>query len=187
MIELSNKFLLWTLFESFFIYVIIREILFFGWERIGIKQMSFEELLEEKGSIIYTNIGYSMMPLLRQRKDIIEIKKRESGRCKKFDVVFYKRKNQYILHRIIKVLPDRYVVAGDHNTFLDPPVTDDMILGVMTRVIRDGKNITPDNFWYKVYVHLWCDFYPIRFFLLKAKAFVYRCLSFVKRRIFRIK
>jgi len=128
-----------------------------------------------------------MMPLLRQKKDIIEIRKKQGSRCKKYDAVLYKRGKQYILHRILKVLPDRYIVAGDHNTFIDPLVTDDMILGVMTRIIRDGKSITPDNFWYKVYVHLWCDFYPIRVFLLKAKSFVYRCLSFVKRRIFKIK
>lgn len=148
---------------------------------------TFEEIINTKGFIAYTNVGYSMMPLLRQKKDIIEIRKNSSDRYKKYDVVLYKYGKQYILHRILKVLPDRYVVAGDHNIFIDPPVTDDMILGAMTRVIRDGKSITPDNFWYKVYVHLWCDFYPIRVFLLKAKAFVYRCLSFVKRRIFRIK
>ena len=148
---------------------------------------TFEELLNKDGYFVYTNVGFSMMPLLRQKRDIIEIRKKSSEHYKKYDVVLYKRGEQYILHRILKVFPDRYIVAGDHNTFLDPPVTDDMVLGVMTRVIRDGKSITPDNFWYKVYVHLWCDFYPIRVFLLKAKAFVYRCLSFVKRRIFRIK
>ena len=153
----------------------------------SVRFVSFEELLEKDGYLVYNNLGYSMLPLLRQKKDIIEIRKNSSERYKKYDVVLYKRGEQYILHRIIKVLPDRYIIAGDHNTFIDPPVTDDMILGVMTRVIRDGKSITPDNFWYKVYVHLWCDFYPIRVFLLKAKSFVYRCLSFVKRRIFRIK
>ena len=150
-----------------------------------VKYVSFEDLLQQDGYLVYTNIGCSMMPLLRERRDVIEIRKKESERCKKYDVILYKRGKQYILHRILKVLPDQYVVAGDHNTFLDAPVTDDMILGVMTRVIRDGKSITPDNFWYKVYVHLWCDFYPIRVFLLKVKAFVYRCLSFVKRRVFR--
>ena len=149
--------------------------------------MKFEELIKTKGYIAYTNVGYSMMPLLRQKKDIIEIREKGLERCKKYDVILNKSGDRYILHRILKVLPDRYVVAGDHNTFLDPPVTDDMIVGVMTQVIRDGKSITPDNFWYKMYVHLWCDFYTIRVFLLKAKVFMCRCLSFVKRRIFRIK
>ena len=147
---------------------------------------TFEQLLDEKGYIVYTNIGYSMMPLLRQKKDVIEIKRKEPGRCKKYDVVLYKRGDKYILHRILKVLPKGYIIAGDHNTFLEKDVTDDMILGVMTRVVRDGKTITPDDFWYKAYVHLWCDVYPVRMGILKVKAFVYRCLGFVKRRILKI-
>lgn len=149
------------------------------------KVYTFEEILEEKGFLIYTNVGYSMLPFLRQRRDIIEIRKRDSGRCRKYDVVLYKWGQNYILHRILKVLPDKYIIAGDHNTFLDSPVTDDMILGVLTRVIRNGKEITPDNIWYKFYVHLWCDVYPVRMFLLKTKWFIYRCLRFIKRRVFR--
>lgn len=151
-----------------------------------VENVTFEDVLNKYGVLVYTNIGYSMMPLLRQRRDIIEIRKMESGRYKKYDVVLYKRGDRYILHRILKVMPDGYIIAGDHNTFLEKDVTDDMILGVMTRVVRDGKTITPDNFWYKVYVHLWCDVYPVRMGLLKAKWFAYRCLGFVKRRIFKI-
>lgn len=143
-------------------------------------------MLEEKGSIIYTNVGFSMMPLLRQKKDIIEISRKKSERCNKYDVVLYKRGDKYILHRILKVMTDGYIIAGDHNTFIETDITDDKILGVMTRVIRNGKNITPDNIWYRLYVHIWCDFYPVRVFLIKAKAFIYRCLSFVKRRVLRL-
>ena len=154
--------------------------------KLEAKVYTFEELLNEKGYIVYTNVGYSMMPLLRQRRDVIEIRKKGSGRCKKYDVVLYKRGDKYILHRILKVLPKGYIIVGDHNTFLERDVTDDMILGVMTRVVRDGKTISVDNFWYKAYVHLWCDVYPVRMGLLKAKRFAYRCLGFLKRRAKRI-
>lgn len=147
---------------------------------------TFDKLLNKDGYIVYTNVGYSMMPLLRQKRDIIEIKKKEPGRCKKYDVVLYKRGLRYILHRILKVLPDGYIIAGDHNTFLEKDVTDDMILGVMTRVIRNGKTITPDNFWYKVYVHLWCDVYPVRMKIIRWKYRVIGILRAVKRRIKRL-
>ncbi len=147
-------------------------------------RQTFEEILNKDRALVYTNVGFSMMPLLRQRKDIIEIRKKTQGRCKKYDVILYKRNGRYILHRIIKVLPGEYKVLGDHNTWFDKNVTDDMILGVMTRIIRDGKSITSENLWYKLYVHLWCDFYPIRFFLIRAKALIYRCLRFVKRKVF---
>ena len=152
----------------------------------NINEYSFEDLLSTRGYIVYTNVGYSMMPLLRQRKDIIEIKKKELDRFKKYDVVLYKRGDRYILHRILKVLPEGYIIAGDHNTFIETDITDDKILGVMTKVVRDGKTITPEDFWYKVYVHLWCDVYPVRMGLLKIKRFVYRCLGFVKKRILKL-
>ena len=149
----------------------------------GAQYYTFEDLLNKDGYIVYTNVGMSMMPLLRQKRDVIEIKKKEPGRCRKYDVVLYKRRGKYILHRILKVLPNGYIIAGDHNTFTETDITDGRILGVMTRVIRNGKDITPDNVWYKIYVHLWCDVYPVRMFLLKAKAFIYRCLRFAKRKI----
>ena len=149
----------------------------------SVQYMTFEEVLEKEGAIIYTNVGVSMMPLLRQRKDIIEIRRKEPGRCKKYDVVLYKRGDKYILHRILKVVPDGYNIAGDHNTFVEKDVTDNMILGVMTKVIRNGKVITPDNKLYKLYVHLWCDVYPLRMLILKLKWKMWKILGAIKRRL----
>lgn len=146
------------------------------------EKMSFEDYLNSYGYLLYTSVGFSMLPLLKQKRDIIEIRKKESLRCKKYDVVLYKRANRYILHRILKVLPDGYIIAGDNNTFIETDITDESILGVMTKVIKNGKEISPDNIWYKIYVHLWCDIYPVRFCLLRAKRFIYRCLRYIKRR-----
>ena len=124
-----------------------------------------------------------MLPLLRQRRDIIEIRKKPEGRLKKYDVVLYKRGSRYILHRILKVRPEDYVIAGDHNTFLEYGITDSDILGVMTRVIRSGKNITGDSRLYRLYVHLWCDCYPLRMAILRAEGIMRRCGSRIKRRV----
>ncbi len=138
------------------------------------KRYTFEELLAVKGFLVYTNVGWSMFPLLRERRDIIEIRKKKPGRCEKYDVVLYKCHGKYILHRILRVLPDGYIVAGDHNSFLDPIVKDDDILGVMKRVIRDGKDITMDDLRYRLYVHLLCDCYPLRMFFLRGMSFTRR-------------
>ena len=150
---------------------------------MGEKAYTFEELLRTTGYIVYTNVGYSMMPLLRQRRDIIEIHAKGPERCKKYDVVLYKRGDKYILHRILEVLPDGYIIAGDHNTFLETDITDDQILGIMTRVVRDGKSVYMDDRGYQLYVHLWCDFYPLRMGILRGKGRILRVLSTVKRRV----
>ncbi len=129
---------------------------------------TFEEMLSQDGYLVYTNVGGSMLPLLRERRDIIEIRPKTFPRCKKYDVVLYRRGDMYILHRILRVLPNGYIIAGDYNTFLERDITDAQILGVMTRVIRDGKIVTPDNFWYRCYVRLWCAPYPVRIFILRC-------------------
>ena len=140
------------------------------------KRYSFEDMLDEKGYLVYTIVGASMMPLLRQRRDLIEIHKKGLGRCHKYDVVMYRRGKNYILHRILRVLPNGYLIAGDNCYIVEDDITDDDILGVMKRVIRDGKDITMDNSIYRLYVHLWCDCYPLRMFLLRSKALLRRHL-----------
>ena len=143
---------------------------------------SFEDLLQEKGCFVYTNMGTSMMPLLRQRRDIIEIHKKGTARCKKYDVVLYKRESRYILHRILKVHPNDYVIVGDHCIRREYGITDDMILGVMTKVIRNGKTIDVNtNKLYKLYVHLWCDFYPVRVCILILKRYIRRLGHGIKK------
>lgn len=153
--------------------------------RPSLETTSFDELLEKEGKIVYTNAGFSMLPLLRQYKDIIEISKKGTGRCKKYDVVLYKRGNKYILHRILKVLPDGYLIAGDGCRVVERDITDENILGVMTRIQRNGKSITPDNKWYNLYVHIWCDVYPVRMFLWGIIRFISRCYRYVKRRLYK--
>ena len=146
------------------------------------KTYSFKELLSDRGYIIYTCKGTSMMPLLRQHRDIIEIRPKGDHRCKKYDVVLYKRGENYILHRILRVLPDGYIIAGDNNTFLEYGIKDEQIFGVMVRVIRDGKEIRMTDKKYRLYVHIWCDFYPVRMILLRIKRKLWRVGSHLKHK-----
>ena len=159
-------------------------------ERPEAKVLTFEEMLETRGYIVYTNVGHSMMPLLRERRDIIEIRKKGPGRCRKYDVVLYRRGEKYILHRILRVLPEGYLIAGDNNAFVERDITDEKIIGVLVRVIRNSgkgkrREITPENKGYRFYVHLWSDLYPIRMGILRLRNFVWRIGSRVKRMVMR--
>ena len=129
---------------------------------------NFEELLSSHGYIIFTCIGTSMMPLLRPRRDIVEIRPKGNGRCRKYDVVLYKRGDRYIIHRILQVKQYGYNIAGDHNTYVERNVTDKQILGVITRIFRDGKEIDMTGIEYKMYVIFWCRLYLIRMFILRV-------------------
>ena len=148
---------------------------------------TYEEQLARYGKIIHTNVGVSMMPLLRQHRDVMIIERPE-GRLKKYDCPLYKTKSgKYILHRIIKVREHDYVIIGDNCTRREYGVTDKDIIGVLTGVIRDGKTISMDNRLYKLYYHLWCDFLFVRIPILHVKSFIKRALGFIKRRIFGVK
>ena len=132
-------------------------------------QTDFEEYLNRYGSLTYKNKGFSMMPLLRQDRDLFTIEKKGSERCRKYDVVLYKdRTGAYILHRIIKVRPDGYVIRGDNNYFKEFK-TDKEILGVMTSFVRDGKTHKVTDFSYKTYSVLRCASYPLRSVYVKLR------------------
>ena len=133
------------------------------------KEYTFEEILLKDGFLAYTCTGYSMMPLLRPGRDVVVIKKKDSSRCKRLDVVLYRRGDMYVIHRVLRVLPKGYVIVGDHNAFLEYDIKDKDILGVMVKFIRHGKSITTDNIVYKAYSHLWCDLYPLRVVILRIK------------------
>ena len=76
-----------------------------------------------------------------------------------------------MLHRILKVRPNDYVICGDNRYNKEYGITDRHIIGVLTAVVRDGKEIPITDRRYRLYVHLWCDLFPIRAFILKAKQF----------------
>ena len=94
------------------------------------------------------------------------------------------RKNgQYVLHRILKEQDGKYWIVGD-NCLSGEMVNEEQILGVMTALKRGGRSVNLTGWRYRLYVRFWCAPYRQRFFVLRVKWFLYRCLRYVKRRIF---
>ena len=131
---------------------------------------TYEEYLEKHGEMTYSNVGVSMMPLLKQGRDLFTVKKKGKKRCKKYDVVLYRRPpNNYVLHRIIEVRKNDYVILGDNCINKEYGITDDDILGVMTRYVHKGKEHTVNETGYRLYSHIWCDLAVIRIFFMRVK------------------
>lgn len=137
------------------------------------ERLTFEEVLKRDGRLIYKNVGVSMLPLLRENKDIMVIESITSA-LKKYDAVLFRRngvmgRGKYVLHRILKILPDnKYFIAGDNCTSGET-VEREQILGVLTSVFRDEKQIDFNSLKYKVYVHFWCAPYHLRFMVLAVR------------------
>ena len=116
---------------------------------------TFEDQLERNGKLIYTNKGDSMMPLIKQDRDLLVIVPAE-GRLKKYDVAFYirRRTGQLVLHRMIGFTKDGgYIFCGDNQYDYEYGVGDDDILALMTSFIHNGKERKVTDFSYRFYVH----------------------------------
>lgn len=139
-------------------------------------EVTFEEILKEKGVLLYTITGISMLPLMRAHRDLIIVVPSQE-RLGKYDIPVFKRDNgEYVVHRILKVYDDGYGIVGDNQSELEY-VREDQIIGVVDRMERNGKTIPlrktsehPRLQWkYTLYVHLWCDVFPVRAFLVRVE------------------
>ena len=138
---------------------------------------SFGEYIEKYGSLTYTNVGVSMMPLLRQGKDLFTVRGKGNERCRAGDVVLYRRPpDKYVLHRIIEVLPDGYVIMGDNCVTKERGVTDEDIIGVMTGFVRNGRQHTTDEAAYRAYSF-------IILHTIGARVLLKRCRNYAARLI----
>lgn len=122
--------------------------------------VKFEELLARDGYLVYKTRGVSMEPMLRQNRDLVIIRV-PTGRLQKYDIALYRRGRSYVLHRVIGVENDHYLIRGD-NTYSVEIVPDEAVIGVLTSFKRKGKAISTDNRFYRFYVRFWNTIYPVR-------------------------
>lgn len=139
---------------------------------------SFEESLQRFGVLIYGNRGDSMCPLIREGRDKVVISPKPQGRLSKYDVPLYRRDDgKYVLHRIMKVRKNDYLICGDNRYYLEEGIDDHHIIGVMTGIIRNGETLRVSDSRYRLYVVVWCWRIPflIRRIALKARSFLRKC------------
>jgi hypothetical protein len=143
--------------------------------------MNFEDVLDRYGELVYPNKGVSMLPLLREGRDLMVIARRPEGRCKKHDAVLFKRDNgQYVLHRIVKVREQDYLLCGD-NQIVREAVREEQIIGVLNAVRRGDRTIHVTDWNYRLYVRVWTLLFPLRVAWFRLRGLAGK----VKRRLFK--
>ena len=102
--------------------------------------MTIEESIVRNGFHLSTVVGDSMMPLLRQGKDLVKVVPLTKP-LEKYDIVLFKRPTgEYVLHRIVKAKSDYYVICGD-NRFLREKIPFNWIVGVAESVFIDNEEV----------------------------------------------
>ena len=99
------------------------------------------DYLAENGRLTYSNSGTSMMPLLKEGRDLFTVRaKRPGERFAVGDVVLYLRPpDKYVLHRIVEVGDGSYSMLGDNCVTRETGIPESDVLGVMTGYVRKGK------------------------------------------------
>ncbi len=120
-----------------------------------------EQILLSEGKYVSTTVGVSMRPLFRNRKDTVVIRP-ISHPLNKYDVPLYRRADKLILHRIVKVTDNGYVICGDNCENKEYDITDENIIGVMTEFYRNDKHYSVTNKAYILYSKIHVFLYPIR-------------------------
>ena len=120
----------------------------------------FEELLQQDGRLVYKTRGSSMKPMLYQNRDLVIIEEPDK-KLKPYDVAFYKRNDNYILHRVISVDDRFYYIRGD-NTYSLEKVPQNAVIGVLTAFVRKGRQYSVTDKRYCLYSRIWCALYPVR-------------------------
>lgn len=125
------------------------------------EQKRIEECLESNGIYVGTTKGVSMRPMLKEGRDTILISP-VAGRLKKYDVPLYRRGEDYVLHRVVEVREDGYVICGDNCFAKEYGVREEQIVGVLSGFRRGDKYVAIDNPFYLFYAKVWVAIYPLR-------------------------
>ena len=117
--------------------------------------VSYEELLEREVRVITHVVGQSMEPLLHDRASIVVVEAVRSCPPRRGDVVLYRTGGVYILHRVLRIEPERYIIRGD-NTWILEYVPRAHVLGTMTAFYRrpEGRETLPKDPAYRLYCAL---------------------------------
>jgi len=136
-----------------------------------------EEVLNSGGEFTLSPKGISMLPIIKEGRDVLIIKSTAQKSIKKKDILFYKRNDgSYVIHRVLKVCKDgTYTLNGDNQLFLESGIMPDQIIGYVCEIYRNEKPIIKTAI-YKLYLLFWCNM-PLRKLIFGVRGVVHKIKS----------
>ena len=144
-----------------------------------IEANNIEKILERQGFVISPVKGDSMLPMLDENKDAVKIVP-TSRVLEKYDLPLYRRPGgQLVLHRIIEVKKNHYIICGDNRKELEK-VPHRWVIGVTEGFFKDGEYVPVNNEKYVEYVKKHCEDIENRT-IIKTRAVSVQKQSLLKR------
>ena len=118
---------------------------------------NIERSIKELGYAVVPITGTSMLPLLKEGRDRVELEPCSQERLKKGNVVLYKKNDgTLVLHRIIKTENrEFFTVLGDHQFNNDEWVNKNQIIAVACGFFIKGRYVNEKTRWYRLYKKIW--------------------------------
>jgi signal peptidase I len=127
------------------------------------------ELIEKGQSAKISVSGTSMLPLLRNEIDSVELSKGCFDNIKRGDIVMAKRLDgAYVMHRVIKKNEDSFFIVGDAQQWIEGPLKPEQLVAVVKTIWRENQKISCDNLFWRFLSGLWLLIRPHRHFLFKV-------------------
>ena len=120
--------------------------------------LNIRQALEKYKKIVQPIKGISMLPMLDEDRDAVELVE-VKGPLKKYDLPLFQRRNgEMVLHRIIAVKKDHYLICGDNSPAVEK-VPMERIVAVASGFYKNGKYVSCQDEAYLAYVQdRWKDF-----------------------------
>ena len=110
-----------------------------------------EEQINSGKKVRFGPKGTSMLPMIRQGIDSVVLKKAPKT-LKKYDLPLFRRKDgQFVLHRVVSIRSDGYVMCGDNQYSREYGVKKEDILAIVDGFYRGDEYVSSDNEKYKKY------------------------------------
>lgn len=123
---------------------------------------TIEEELSQHGVYYATTEGDSMEPLFHTHKSVVCFRPK-TRRLLRFEVPLVRREDGHcVMHRIVRVTPEGYIMRGDNRRIDDPFVPESEVIGVMDGYYRGEKFVPVTALRYRAYVFFWGRPNPIK-------------------------
>ena len=122
--------------------------------------------------------GNSMSPFLVHQRDTIIISPKTEPLYKGEMVFFIRSNGQYVMHRIHHIDQNgQLFIVGDAQDWIEGPIKQEQVFGVVHKAFRKGKLIQKGDFWYDFFEKVWIRVVPLRSIIKKGYSILHKLFT----------
>lgn len=131
------------------------------------------KLVSNGESVTIKTKGNSMLPFISGERDSVVLAKTDN--IKLYDIVLaVVNENQYVLHRVIKIMGNKLILMGDGNLKGCEICTIENVIATAIEVIGDNRRYRCQDNKYIRRAKIWKALLPIRKYLLAIYKIIYK-------------